>query len=95
MLDFHLKMHSPLRKEVLSALQSAQLRGDVSLVKRLLAVLALASGQSDLQVASFLQVRLESVHRWKVSLALQPDNIPRFPNSSSNSCHPTILTPSY
>ena len=67
MLAFRLTISCELRKELDLALKSAQRLGNVHLLKRLLAVLAYADGQSLQQIAHFLKVSPDCVERWIVA----------------------------
>lgn len=67
MLAFRLTISSGLRKELDLALKSAQRLGNAQLLKRLLAVLAYADGQSPQQIAHFLKVSPDCVEHWIVA----------------------------
>lgn len=64
MLTFRLTISCELRKELDAALQSAERRGDIRLVKRILAVLAYADGQPVEHIAAFLHVSVASLQHW-------------------------------
>lgn len=64
MLPFRLTISTPLCKEMDVALQSAQRRGDIRLVKRLLAIFALRDSNSPEQVATLLKVSVAAVLDW-------------------------------
>jgi transposase len=64
MLPFRLTISSPLCKEMDSALLAAQRRGDIRLVKRILAIFALRDSNSPSHVASLLKVSIDSVLDW-------------------------------
>lgn len=64
MLPFRLTISTPLCKEMEAALQAAQRRGDIRLVKRLLAIFALRDSNSPQQVATLLKVPLETILDW-------------------------------
>lgn len=66
MLAFRLTISCQLRKELQRALQSAQRLGKVRLALRILAILALASGQSEPQVAATFHVSLDTLRHWKL-----------------------------
>lgn len=67
MLAFRLTISSGLRKVLDLALKSAQHLGNTQLLKRLLAVLAYADGQSVQQIAHFLKLSPDCVERWIVA----------------------------
>jgi hypothetical protein len=64
MLPFRLTISTPLCKEMESALQAAQRRGDIRLVKRLLAIFALRDANSPETVAALLKVSVATVFDW-------------------------------
>jgi transposase len=64
MLPFRLTISTPLCKEMEFALQSAQRRGDIRLVKRLLAIFALRDSNSPQHVAALLKVSVATVLDW-------------------------------
>jgi len=64
MLPFRLTISSPLCKEMDTALLAAQRRGDIRLVKRILAIFALRDSNSPSQVATLLKVSIDSVLDW-------------------------------
>jgi len=64
MLPFRLTISTPLCKEMEAALHAAQRRGDIRLVKRLLAIFALRDSHSPTQVAALLKVSVASVLDW-------------------------------
>src|SRR5438552_542233 len=64
MLPFRLTISTPLCKEMEAALKAAQRRGDIRLVKRLLAIFALRDANSPENVAALLKVSVDSVLDW-------------------------------
>lgn len=64
MLPFRLTISAPLCIEMDNALLAAQRRGDIRLVKRILAIFALRDSNSPSQVASLLRVSIDSVFDW-------------------------------
>jgi transposase len=64
MLPFRLTISTPLCKEMELALQAAQRRGDIRLVKRILVIFALRDANSPQHVAALLKVSLDSVLHW-------------------------------
>ncbi|MEW6126879.1 MAG: IS630 family transposase [Acidobacteriota bacterium] len=64
MLPFRLTISTPLCKEMEQALQSAQRRGDLRLVKRLLAIFALRDSHSPEHLADLLKVSVAAVLDW-------------------------------
>src|SRR5437868_11878378 len=66
MLAFRLTISAPLRKELQQSLKTAQRLGRLRLAIRILAILALAAGQSEQQVATAFQVSVATVQHWKL-----------------------------
>jgi transposase len=64
MLPFRLTISTPLCKDMELALHAAQRRGDIRLVKRLLAIFALRDSNSPDQVASLLHVSVDTILDW-------------------------------
>jgi transposase len=64
MLPFRLTISTPLCKDMELALHAAQRRGDIRLVKRLLAIFALRDDKSPETVAALLKVSVASVLDW-------------------------------
>jgi transposase len=64
MLPFRLTISTPLCKDMEVALLAAQRRGDIRLVKRLLAIFALRDSNSPDKVAALLHVSVETILDW-------------------------------
>lgn len=64
MLPFRLTISTPLCKDLEVALRAAQRRGDIRLVKRILAIFALRDSFSPDQVASLFKVSLDTILDW-------------------------------
>ena len=64
MLPFRLTISTPLCKDLDLALRAAQRRGDIRLVKRILAIFALRDSFSPEQVASLFKVSPDTILDW-------------------------------
>lgn len=63
-MNFKLTITAPQRKEFIAKLKYAEKVGDVRMVKRILAVLAISDGVDDHEVAKIFNVSSESVRLW-------------------------------
>jgi transposase len=71
MLDFRLTLYSSQKKALINKLRSAEQLGNIRLVKRIIAVLSFAEGNSKEQIATMLRVSVESVRLWLRAFLLQ------------------------
>lgn len=63
MLTFNLKLSSQQQKELEYQLTAAETKGDLSAVKRILALLALAAGQFSEDIVEILKISLETIRQ--------------------------------
>jgi transposase len=63
MLTFHLKLSSKQKVQLQEQLKIAQTKGDIAETKRILALLALATGQTPRNIATLLQISVETIRQ--------------------------------
>ena len=70
MLNFHLKLTSAQKKNLVKKLKNAKAMGDIRKANRVMAILALGEGQDKKAVAVTLRVTVESIHGWVTKFLL-------------------------
>jgi transposase len=64
MLNFHLKLTSKQKKDLVNKLRKARAKGDIREANRVMAILALGEGQDKSAVAATLRVSVEAIYGW-------------------------------
>ncbi len=63
-MNFHLKLSSEQKKNLVNKLKNARASGDIREANRVMAILALGEGQGERTVAATLRVTVESIRGW-------------------------------
>ena len=64
MLNFHLKLTSKQKEDLVNKLRKARAKGDIREANRVMAILALGEGQDKSAVAATLRISVEAIHGW-------------------------------